>query len=105
MGRLRSAAPVVLAGRNIVAVTDCLQSTRTEQGKVTAIALPQSNVLVFELADGHRVIARPSGTEPKMKIYFDVRVQLEDSEPIKSGRARATELIAELEAATLKLTG
>ncbi len=34
--------------------------------------LPASNVLIFNLADGSKVIARPSGTEPKIKYYFMV---------------------------------
>ncbi len=36
------------------------------------IALPKSDVLIFELADGGKVIARPSGTEPKIKFYFNL---------------------------------
>jgi len=105
MSQLRSAAPSALAGRNIVAVADCLESTRTEQGQTTEITLPKSNVLVFELEGGHRVIARPSGTEPKMKIYFDVRVQLKEGDSVGSGKARAGEIITELQAATLALLG
>ena len=34
--------------------------------------LPESNVLMFHLADGSVVVARPSGTEPKVKFYFMV---------------------------------
>ena len=46
--------------------------------KVTAgpIQLPQSNVLQFILADGSKVSARPSGTEPKIKFYFSVHTKL-----------------------------
>ena len=36
------------------------------------IDLPQSDVLIFQLADGGKVIARPSGTEPKIKFYFNL---------------------------------
>jgi phosphoglucomutase len=43
---------------------------------VTALGLPSSNVLIFELADGSQIAARPSGTEPKIKFYFSVRADL-----------------------------
>jgi len=36
------------------------------------IDLPRSDVLIFQLADGSKVIARPSGTEPKIKFYFNL---------------------------------
>ena len=38
-------------------------------GKVTKIALAGSNVLRFELSDGTHIVVRPSGTEPKIKVY------------------------------------
>ena len=38
--------------------------------------LPKSNVLQFELADGTKISARPSGTEPKIKFYFSVNEPL-----------------------------
>ncbi|MCX8481010.1 MAG: phospho-sugar mutase, partial [Sediminibacterium sp.] len=41
------------------------------------IQLPSSNVLQFETADGTKISARPSGTEPKIKFYFSVNTQLE----------------------------
>lgn len=44
------------------------------------ITLPKSNVLQFILADGTKISARPSGTEPKIKFYFSVHTILEREE-------------------------
>ena len=46
------------------------ESLDIESGKITAINLPKSNVLGFYLADGSSLIVRPSGTEPKIKLYI-----------------------------------
>ena len=46
------------------------ESLDIASGKVTAINLPKSNVLGFYLADGSSLIVRPSGTEPKIKLYI-----------------------------------
>ncbi len=45
-------------------------------GEDFTIELPKSNVLQFELADGTKISARPSGTEPKIKFYFSVHTPL-----------------------------
>jgi phosphoglucomutase len=45
-------------------------------GKTREISLPKSNVLQFILADGSKISARPSGTEPKIKFYFSVNAKL-----------------------------
>lgn len=45
-------------------------------GEEWAIELPKSNVLQFILADGSKISARPSGTEPKIKFYFSVNAPL-----------------------------
>jgi phosphoglucomutase len=45
-------------------------------GETFAINLPKSNVLQFSLADGTKISARPSGTEPKIKFYFSVNTKL-----------------------------
>lgn len=47
-----------------------------QTGETWAIDLPKSNVLQFVLADGSKISARPSGTEPKIKFYFSVNTQL-----------------------------
>ncbi len=47
-----------------------------QTGAEWAIDLPKSNVLQFELADGTKISARPSGTEPKIKFYFSVNAPL-----------------------------
>ena len=51
--------------------------------------LPPSNVLAFELEGGGRVTARPSGTEPKIKYYFELKELLGSGEPVQAARARA----------------
>jgi phosphoglucomutase len=47
-----------------------------QTGEEWAIELPKSNVLQFLLADGSKISARPSGTEPKIKFYFSVHTTL-----------------------------
>jgi phosphoglucomutase len=47
-----------------------------QTGKTWKIDLPKSNVLQFILADGSKISARPSGTEPKIKFYFSVNTKL-----------------------------
>ena len=48
-----------------------------QTGESWAIDLPKSNVLQFELEDGSKISARPSGTEPKIKFYFSVNTKID----------------------------
>ncbi len=50
-----------------------------QSGKSWDITLPKSNVLQFILADGTKISARPSGTEPKIKFYFSVHTKLDNA--------------------------
>jgi phosphoglucomutase len=50
-----------------------------QSGEEWVINLPKSNVLQFELADGTKISARPSGTEPKIKFYFSVNAPLDNA--------------------------
>ena len=59
--------------RKIISVSDYQMSiTRYNDGRVEKIDLPVSNVLKFELEDNLSVVVRPSGTEPKLKMYMSV---------------------------------
>lgn len=75
MEKLRTGAPAEIGGKKVLAVRDYQTSVRTEtaDGKTDEILLPKSNVLYFELADGNNFIVRPSGTEPKIKLYCLLR--------------------------------
>ena len=59
---LRENAPAEIAGYKVTEVTDY---TKTEE-----TGLPAANVLVYKLENNETVIVRPSGTEPKIKIYY-----------------------------------
>lgn len=71
-------------------------STAVETGAVTDLELGQANVLHYRFADGGFVMVRPSGTEPKLKIYFSVAA---------GGPAQAQELLAEVRTAALRRLG
>ena len=75
MATLRSAPPASLAGSPVVELRDIEQRTSTDliTGTTRPIDLPASNVLQFILADGSKISARPSGTEPKIKFYFSMK--------------------------------
>ncbi|MFQ3306251.1 MAG: phosphoglucomutase [Polaribacter sp.] len=69
-------------GEQVVSLSDYQASTVKNliTGKVTNIDLPKSNVLIYQTANGTRIAARPSGTEPKIKFYFSVNTSLESKE-------------------------
>ena len=64
-----------IKNKELVQIDDCLLgSTWTKTGTMD-LELPTSNVLKFYYRDGSWVVFRPSGTEPKLKIYFSVKAQ------------------------------
>jgi len=71
MQRLRKKPPAVIAGLRVERMSDYLagQTTNLDTGAQIAIGLPASNVIAFEF-DAGGVIVRPSGTEPKIKVYI-----------------------------------
>ena len=71
MAGLREEPPKEIAGLKVIAVRDYLSGIRTENGREEPTGLPQSNVLYFELERGCWVCVRPSGTEPKIKLYVN----------------------------------
>ncbi|WP_457186058.1 phospho-sugar mutase [Nocardioides sp. P5_E3] len=68
MDRLRSAPPTTLGGLAVEQVEDLSQGSA---------ALPPTDGLRYSLAEGARVIVRPSGTEPKVKCYLEVVIPVE----------------------------
>ncbi|MBR6030020.1 MAG: phospho-sugar mutase [Clostridia bacterium] len=71
MTSLRDNPPAEIAGLKVTAVRDYLRGTRTEGGVSAPTGLPASDVLYFELEEGNWVCVRPSGTEPKIKLYVN----------------------------------
>jgi phosphoglucomutase len=75
MSTLREAPPRVLGGVEVLSVGDYLigQTHDLESGDSTPITQPKSDVLYYTLVSGDKIIIRPSGTEPKIKIYYSIR--------------------------------
>ena len=72
MKQLRQTPPTEIAGFKTLNVLDYSTSVDTElaSGATSEIKLPKSNVLSYQLEGGAGAIVRPSGTEPKIKIYI-----------------------------------
>ena len=72
MDGLRTNAPAQIAGYQVVSVADYDTHVATDllTGATEKIDLPKSNVLSYTTQGGHCAIVRPSGTEPKIKIYI-----------------------------------
>lgn len=99
METFRRHPPASIAGRPVRTIRDYRTGvvTHTDGSPGERLRLPSSNVLAFELEGGTRVTARPSGTEPKIKYYFDLREPVSASEPIEEAERRATALLDALE--------
>ena len=94
MQAFRSNAPIDVGGLKVEAIKDYQRGVG---------ALPRSNVLAYELAGGSRVTVRPSGTEPKIKFYFELKETLAAAEPMNDARARAQTKLEALERSFLQL--
>ncbi|MBE6612636.1 MAG: phospho-sugar mutase [Ruminococcaceae bacterium] len=72
MNRLRNNPPAELAGYRIIERRDYLNDTvlDIDTGKVTSTGLPTSNVLYYKTEENDVIVIRPSGTEPKIKLYI-----------------------------------
>ena len=92
MSDYRSDPPRSLGGSPIVVIKDYLNGEALDltNGSKTPIDMERSNVLQFTTPDSTVVSIRPSGTEPKIKFYFGVRAELNDT-------ARFGEVQAELD--------
>jgi phosphomannomutase len=106
MDRLRKAPPKRVGDHDVEATSDYLEQLRVDaRGTRTRLSLPKSNVLAFELKGGSRIIARPSGTEPKVKFYFDVREAVVEGESLAIAEARAGGVMKKLSDAFVALAG
>jgi phosphomannomutase len=107
MDALRAAPPARIGDDEVIAFSDFEARLRRDlRAKTTLpVSFPKSNVLTFALASGSRDIARPSGSEPKAKFYFDVREEVQTGEPVAEGVARAAAKLRRLADAFVAIAG
>ena len=88
MKKLRGNPPTSIGGTEVIRLRDYKDGTINVMGlgKVDRTPYFGSNVLYFELSDGSIFIVRPSGTEPKIKVYLLVRGASADDCKAKLGR-------------------
>jgi phosphomannomutase len=95
MQRLRSAPPPQIGGVEVRAVDDLALGSG---------GLPPTEGLRYHLADGSRVIVRPSGTEPKLKVYLEVVVPVVGPGALGQARTEGARRLARLRASMAGLT-
>ena len=95
MASLRAQPPMELASLRVLAVRDYLTRERTDaQGGRTALDLPRSDVLYFELEGGAWVCIRPSGTEPKIKLYVNTNAaEMDGAQALNDALRAASEAL------------
>ena len=80
MARFRQECPESWVGRKIVSVSDYKESViKYMDGHQEKTMLPASDVLKYDLEGNLSVVVRPSGTEPKLKMYFSVSAENEEA--------------------------
>lgn len=92
--------PKDIAGLKVTAVSDYSSSIKTDcvTGAKSEINLPKSDVLAFTLDKGNSLIVRPSGTEPKIKIYLStVGDSMENAEEISSSLKNSVKTLLGIE--------
>ncbi|MFK4088711.1 phospho-sugar mutase [Kribbella sp. NPDC020789] len=83
MANLRATPPATLGSHSVVQADDLAQGSAT---------LPPTDGLRYTLSEGARVVVRPSGTEPKLKCYLEVVIEVQDGDVAAARAAAATDL-------------
>lgn len=90
MDSLRQNPPREFAGKKVLAVRDYLKSERVCGSETQSLTLPKSDVLYYELQDKAWICVRPSGTEPKVKLYVNgVTASRADTQALLEDMSRA----------------
>lgn len=101
MDALRREPVTAVAGLTVAATEDYDARQRTDAGGAVApLSLPRSNLIRLLLADGSWIVVRPSGTEPKLKLYIGSQAQTE-----AGVEARLSALFADMDARLRTLLG
>ena len=101
MSQFRVAPPKELAGSQVVVIKDysTLRMIDVLAGKTESLEMPESsNVLQYFTADGTKVSVRPSGTEPKIKFYIEVKLPIASREDYDKVNAAAEEKVLAVKA-------
>jgi phosphoglucomutase len=95
MDNFRACPPKELGGSKVVLVKDYKSLKATDaEGNVTDLQMPEtSNVLQFFTEDGTKVSVRPSGTEPKIKFYMEIKGEMQCPKCYAGADADATEKV------------
>ena len=96
MQQVRDELPEAVDGYKVVKVSDYQRKTETDllTGTVEQLTLPTSNVIALHLENDNAVIIRPSGTEPKIKLYITaVGKTKDDAEKVCEGLVSSSEKI------------
>ncbi|MBR5307823.1 MAG: phospho-sugar mutase [Clostridia bacterium] len=88
MSDLRAANPKSIGGIDVKFYADYLADKKICGNEITTTGLPKSDVVYFALVDGSTVVVRPSGTEPKVKVYYLVNGKDEAEAEEKLGAVR-----------------
>ncbi|RYU71405.1 phospho-sugar mutase [Aliivibrio finisterrensis] len=95
--KLRANPPKQIAGVNIAVTEDLKASLRyLSDGTTESIDLPASDVVIYHLEDGSRIIVRPSGTEPKLKCYYEVVAAIAPTDEYSVIQTKANEAMGYL---------
>lgn len=81
MAGYRQTPPTVINGSNVIRIIDYKSQQNNDllSNTISIVNQPISDVIQFFTADGTKITVRPSGTEPKIKFYFGVKVPIEGS--------------------------
>ena len=100
MKAFRESPPKSLAGIPVARIRDYLHSTITDtsSGEQTPLGDPVGNLIIMDLAEeGNYVAARPSGTEPKIKLYVFTKLPADQSQDLESAKKALGTRLEELE--------
>lgn len=103
MEGFRSKPPTRVGRYAIATARDYQRGELRRAAQIEKLTLPPSNVIAYELDGGSRITLRPSGTEPKIKYYFELKESVAPGEAMDAARTRAKTKMAELIDAFLKL--
>jgi len=78
MERLRSTPPTEMAGDAVASVLDYQTGREMAGGQIKNVKLPATNMIELKLKGHNTILIRPSGTEPKIKVYYTVTAQSQE---------------------------